>query len=43
MITACENCGAELEDTEVAPACEKCGLDGCCASCAGNHECDDGE
>lgn len=38
-LTNCEICGDEIDQDEVEPACEECGLDGCCTECMVQHEC----
>ncbi len=36
----CERCGRALTLDEVEPACDACGLDGCCADCMAEHTCE---
>lgn len=35
----CERCSASLDADQIEPACERCGLDGCCADCMSDHVC----
>jgi hypothetical protein len=36
-MTNCDRCGRELEDDEIEPVCEVCGVDGLCADCMAEH------
>lgn len=40
-VTNCGICTREISEDEVEPACEECGLDGCCADCMAEHVCVD--
>jgi hypothetical protein len=40
--TVCERCCRSLFLDEVEPVCNGCGLDGCCADCMAQHECEEG-
>ena len=37
----CERCSTPMRAEDVEPACERCGLDGCCADCMAVHPCKD--